>query len=179
MPDQEMVKFEIGIQEVPDQRVLVIREHVRQDEMSTVVPRDIAEVHGYMQELGVGFHGPPICVCPFPDEEGRMLDAEIGWPVAEDVPGRGRIEARTLPATRALVLKHVGPYTALGRSYRLMTEVMQDSGLTATGDPREVYVSNPEEVSDPNDYETLIVWPIGPQGELKPGEKFERRVAAT
>ena len=177
VPEKEMVRFEIGIQDVAEEKVLVIREHVHQDEMSKVVPKDIGEVHAYMQELGLGFHGPPICVCPFPDENG-MLDAEIGWPVAREVPGRGRIEAKTLPATRALVMKHVGPYHAVGRSYRLMSEVMEENGLTAVGDPRELYVTDPEEVADPNDYETLIVWPIGPEGELKPGGKFKRRVEA-
>ena len=75
----------------------------------------------------------------------------------------------TLPATRALVMKHVGPYTALGKSYRLMSEVMEENGLTPADAPREIYVTDPEEVSDPNEYETLIVWPIGPEGELNPG----------
>jgi effector-binding domain-containing protein len=155
----------------------VIREHVQHDEMSTVVPRDISEVHAYVEELGIGFHGPPICICPFPDDDGKLA-AEIGWPVAEDVTGRGRIELKTLPATRAVVMKHVGPYEALGRSYRLLTEVLEDSGITPTDAPREIYVSDPEDVADPNDYETLIVWPIGPEGELKPGGFFKRRVAA-
>jgi DNA-binding transcriptional MerR regulator len=175
VPEKEMVKFEIGIQEVDETKGLVIKEHVHQDDMSEVVPKDIAEVHAYVQELGLGFHGPPICVCPFPNQDGT-LDAEIGWPVPKDVPGRGRIEPTTLPATRALVMKHIGPFTALGNSYRLMSEVMEENGLTPTGAPREIYVTNPEEVSDPSDYETLIVWPIGPDGELKPGDTFKRRV---
>jgi DNA-binding transcriptional MerR regulator len=177
VPEKEMVRFEIGIQDVEEHRMLLIHEHVHQDEMSKAVPRAIAEVHGYMQELGLGFHGPPICICPFPDDDG-MLDTAIGWPVDRDVPGNGRIVPQTLPATRALVMKHVGPYEALSRSYRLMAEVMEENGLTAAGEPREVYVSNPEEVPDPSDYETLIVWPIGPDGELNPGPKFKRRVVA-
>jgi DNA-binding transcriptional MerR regulator len=176
VPDKEMVRFEIGIQDLEEGRALVIREHVPQDELSVVIPKDIAEVHGYVRELGLGFHGPPICVCPFPNEDGTQ-DAEIGWPVATDVPGRGRIELKTLPATRALVMKHVGPYTALGNSYRLMSEVMEENGITPTGAPREVYVTDPEEVSDPNEYETLIVWPVGPDSELrKKGDFFKRRV---
>jgi effector-binding domain-containing protein len=175
VPEKEMVKFEIGIQDVDEVKALVIREHVHQDELPEVIPKDIDEVHAYMQELGLGFHGPPICVCPFPDQDGR-LESEIGWPVANDAPGRGRIELTTFPATRALVMKHTGPFTALGNSYRLMSEVMEENGLTATGAPREIYVTDPEEVSDPNEHETLIVWPIGPEGELKPGDFFKRRV---
>ena len=137
VPEKEMVTFEIGIQDVDEVRALVVREHVHQDEMSEVVPRDIAEVHAYVQELGLGFHGPPLCVCPFPNEDGT-LDTQIGWPVPEDVPGRGRIEPTTLPATRALVMKHVGPYTALGKSYRLMSEVMEENDLTPADAPREI-----------------------------------------
>jgi DNA-binding transcriptional MerR regulator len=170
-----MVKFEIGIEDVTETKALVIKERVHQDEMSEVVPKDIAEVHAYVQELGLGFHGPPLCICPFPGDDGK-LGAEIGWPVADDAPGRGRIELVTLPATRALVMRHVGPFTALGNSYRLMSEVMEENGLTSTGAPREIYVTDPEEVSDPNEYETLIVWPIGPDGELNPGGFFKRRV---
>jgi effector-binding domain-containing protein len=177
VPEQAIARYEIGIDEVDEQEVLVIRERVQQDEMSTVVPKDIAEVHAYLEELGLGFHGPPICVCPFADEEG-MLDADIGWPVAKRVPGRGRIEAKTLPATRALVLKHVGPYEALGRSYRLLAEVIEQNGLQPIGSPREIYLTSPDEIADPNDYETRIVWPIGPEGELRPGGYFERRVEA-
>jgi DNA-binding transcriptional MerR regulator len=179
VPEKEMVRFEIGIQEVDETKALMVDEHVHQDEMSDVVPKAIAEVHAYVQELGLPFHGPPICVCPFPNEDGT-LDSQIGWPVAEDVPGRGRIELKTLPATRALVMKHLGPFTALGQSYRLMSEVMEHHGLTATDAPREIYVTDPEEVSDPNRYETVIVWPIGPEGELKPepGDYFKRRVPA-
>ena len=175
VPDKEMITFEIGIQDVDETKALVIKEHVHQDEMSEVVPNDIAKVHAYLQELGLGFHGPPICICPFPDDDGK-LSAEIGWPVADDAEGRGRVELVTLPATRGLVMKHVGPYTALGNSYRLMSEVMEESGLTSTGAPREIYVTDPEEVTDPNEYETVIVWPIGPEGELKPGGFFKSRV---
>jgi DNA-binding transcriptional MerR regulator len=175
VPEKEMVRFEIGIQDLDEEKVLVIRERVHQDEMSEVVPKDIAEVHAYVQELGLGFHGPPICVCPFPNEDGT-LEAEIGWPVEREVAGRGRIEYKTLPATRALVMKHLGPFSKLGNSYRLMSEVMEENGMTATGAPREIYVTDPEEVSDPNDYETMIVWPVEAGSELKPGDFFKRRV---
>ena len=177
VPEQGMVTFEIGIEDVEETKALVIKERVHQDEMSEVVPKDIAEVHAYVQELGLGFHGPPLCVCPFPDDDGK-LSAEIGWPVPGDVPGRDRIELVTLPATRALVMKHVGPFTGLGEV--VPPDERGDGGERpdAAGAPREIYVTDPEEVSDPNRYETVIVWPIGQEGELnpKPGDYFKRRV---
>src|SRR5262245_25910678 len=58
VPEKEMIRFELGVEDLDAVKVLVISEHVHQDEMPTVVPRDIAEVHAYMQELGIGFDGP-------------------------------------------------------------------------------------------------------------------------
>ena len=80
---------------------------------------------------------------------------------------------------------HAGPayfpdeyiYTELGRSYRLMSEAMERNGLTGIGPPREIYTTDPAQVPDPNDYETVIVWPIGPNGGLESdGDYFFRRV---
>lgn len=45
---------------------------------------------------------------------------------------------------------------------------MERHGLTPAGDPIELYLSDPDEVAGPNDYETRIVWPIGPEGEREP-----------
>jgi GyrI-like small molecule binding protein len=108
--------------------------------------------------------GPPCCRCPFPDAEG-YLDTEIGWPVPDDVEPEPPVEITTYGGTRALVLKHAGPYEELSRSYRLMMEALEEHGLVATGDPVEWYESDPQQVPDPKDYVTVIEWPIGPEGE--------------
>src|SRR5439155_12350095 len=133
-------------------------------------------VGSYLRGLGSPPLGPPFCVCPFPDHEG-ILEPETGWPVAGEVEARPPVEVKTYPAARALVFKHVGPYTALSRSYRLMAEEMEQQGLTPTGEPVEVYWSDPEEVADPNDYVTFIEWPIAEGGEWPPEvDYFRRRV---
>jgi DNA-binding transcriptional MerR regulator len=178
VPEQKdvMVRFELKVDEVPASRALVLRERVRQEELSTIIPRDIESVGEYLKGLGRRPAGPPLCVCPFPDADGT-LEAEIGWLVDGDVPARPPIEATEFPATRALVMRHVGPYEQLARSYRLMAEAMEEHGLEAAGAPREIYESDPQEVADPNDYVTEIVWPIGRGGEFKPsGDKFTRRL---
>jgi hypothetical protein len=77
---------EIGIRDVDEEHVLLIRGRVRQDEMSRVVPERIAEVDGYVEERGLGFNGPPFWVPSAPDDE-RMPTTGIGWPVPSGVPG--------------------------------------------------------------------------------------------
>jgi DNA-binding transcriptional MerR regulator len=170
------VRFALRIEEVPEQQALVVRGQVPQDELSTVIPRDIERVGGYLKELGRRPAGPPLCVCPMPDEAG-LVDAQIGWFVDGDMQAREPIELVTFPATRALVMRHVGPYEELGRSYRLMAEAIEANGLEPVGPTREVYETDPEEVPDPNDYVTEIVWPIGPDGDLAASAPFFKRRA--
>ena len=69
-------------------------------------------------------------------------------------------------------LLSIGRFAKLNR---LMKEVMAANGLREAGDPREVYVSDPAKVVDPAAYETRIVWPVGPEGELgTASDRFER-----
>jgi DNA-binding transcriptional MerR regulator len=163
VPEATRTELELEVREVPARRVAFIRNRVPQDEMTTVVPRDIDRV-AYAIEMRND--GPPFCKCGMPDPEGYFA-TEIGWPVAEDVDAESPVEVTTYPSTRALVAKHVGPYAELGRTYRLMAEAMEKRGLVSAGDPVEWYESDPQQVPDPKDYVTVIEWPIGPEGDAK------------
>jgi DNA-binding transcriptional MerR regulator/effector-binding domain-containing protein len=175
-PDKQMIRFEMSIRDVAPRHGLAVRVRAHVDEMSRVIPQAIDEVHAFLQDAGLGFAGAPFCICPFEDDDGYG-EVTVGWPVAEPHEGGGRIQPVELPSGRAVVYKHIGPYDALGRSYRLVSEVMAEGGLRPAGDPVELYESDPNEVEDPNDYETVIVWPVGPEGELPPAEDtFRRRV---
>lgn len=159
---KDLIKFELEIKDVPERRVAIVRERAQQEELKVIIPAAIDQV---AHAIGMRHSGPPCCRCPFPDADG-YLDTEIGWPVLDDVETEPPVEITTYGGTRALVAKHVGPYEELGRSYRLMTEAMEEHGLVAAGDPVEWYMSDPRQVPDPADYVTVIEWPVGPEGKL-------------
>ena len=175
-PEKDVVQFELDIRDLPEQPVVGTRERTPSGALGTVIPRAIGEVHAYLEELGVRPVGPPITICPSPDDED-MVDIENTWPVAAEVQERGPIRSWTLPPARVLWMRHRGPYERLPASYRLLEEVMAKNGLEPADAPRETYVSDPQEVTDPADYVTEIAWPIGPEGELDRSEDvFTRRV---
>ena len=174
--EQDVVRFELDIRELPEQAVAGTRERAPSADLPTVIPRAIAEVHGYLEELGVSPVGPPIVICPSPDDDD-VVELASTWPVAGEVQGRGPIESWTLPAVRVLWMRHRGPYLRLPDSYRLLEEVMAKNGLEPVDAPREIYVTHPAEVAEPADYVTEIAWPIGPGGELAgTDDVFRRRV---
>jgi DNA-binding transcriptional MerR regulator/effector-binding domain-containing protein len=156
VPDAKQLAPELEVKEVPARRVAFIGERVHMEEMSKVVPRNIDRV---AEAIRMRHAGPPFCKCPAPDEEG-YFETEIGWPIPGDVEVEAPFEVTEYPAATALVLKHVGPYEELGRSYRFMAEQLEERSLTAAGAPVEWYESDPEKVPDPKDYVTIIEWPL-------------------
>jgi DNA-binding transcriptional MerR regulator len=173
VPDATQIEFKLEVKDVPDRRVLLARERADAEGASEVIPRLIMETHARLQDAGGSLAGPPLCVCPFPGEDGTA-ELAVGWPIPDGLDLSG---AETLTGGRALVFEHKGPYTELGRSYRLMSEVMERQGLTPAGDPVEVYLTDPQEVAAPHDYVTSIEWPIAEGGEWPPpNDYFKRRV---
>jgi DNA-binding transcriptional MerR regulator/effector-binding domain-containing protein len=156
VPDATEVTPELEVKEVPARRVVFIAERVHMEQMQVVVPRNIERV---AHAVGMRHVGPPFCKCAAPDEEG-YFETEVGWPVPDDVEVEAPFELAEYPAATALVMKHVGPYSELGRSYRIMAEQLEERGLTGASAPVEWYESDPEQVPDPKDYVTLIEWPV-------------------
>jgi DNA-binding transcriptional MerR regulator/effector-binding domain-containing protein len=156
VPDSTQLAPKLEVKEVPGRRVAFVAERVHMEEMKVVVPRNIDQV---ARAVGMRHTGPPFCKCPAPDEEG-YFETEIGWPVPEDVEVEAPFEVGEYPASTALVMKHVGPYEELGRSYRVMAEELEERGLKPASAPVEWYESDPQQVPDPKDYVTIIEWPV-------------------
>src|SRR5262245_53926949 len=103
------IRFEMKIAQTPERRVALVRNRVKMDDMSKVVPQEIDRA---AQAIGMQHVGPPFLRCPFPDPEG-FIETEIGWPIAEGTQVQPPAEEATYPSVRALVYKHVGPYEEL------------------------------------------------------------------
>ena len=73
-----------------------------------------------------------------------MVAVENSFPVADGVPGRGRIETAVLPACTVLSIEHWGPTTS--STARTALQARGARRARASGDPREIYWTGPEEV---------------------------------
>ena len=156
VPDSAQLAPELEVKEVPARRVAFIAERAHMEEMKKVVPRNINKVARAVDRRHTG---APFCKCPAPDADG-YFETEIGWQVPEGVEVEAPVEVAEYPSSSALVMKHVGPYEDLGRSYRVMAEEMEERGLKPSSAPVEWYETDPQETPDPDDYVTIIEWPV-------------------
>ena len=149
----------VEVKELAPQAVLTIGTRTTPDGLDAVIPESINGVAAYIDELGAKRNGPPFTICPEPEDDGA-IEVAVGWPTAEQLPGHGRVESRVLPGGPVAWAVYRGAYTELTGAYRALYEWIVEHGHETAGEPREVYYTDPDEVPDPADYVTGIVWPI-------------------
>ena len=110
-----------------------------------------------------GVRGAPVAICPC-DADG-VVDLRVGWPVRGTVEPPAPIELVVCSAGRAVVHTYVGDFIGLCDEWRLLWESLHADGIRPRGKPREHYETSPEEVNDPSEHVTRLVWPLGPKEE--------------
>jgi DNA-binding transcriptional MerR regulator/predicted transcriptional regulator YdeE len=149
----------VEVKAVAEQPILAISSRTTPEDLDAEISRSINGVASYMSELGAKRAGPPFTISSDPDAEG-VIEVVIGWPTSERLPERRPIESRVLPSGKVAWAVYRGSYTELSRAYRALYEWIDEQGHEVSGDPREVYYTDPDEVPDPADYVTGIVWPV-------------------
>jgi effector-binding domain-containing protein len=115
---------------------------------------------------GVAPAGPPYA--RYHAWGGDLADVEIGFPVAQAIPGlaalteaaEGEVGGSVLPGGRVAVIVHRGPYMALGDAYGRLHDWIHALGEDDGPGPWESYIDNPAEVDDPTTLRTEIRWPV-------------------
>jgi hypothetical protein len=161
--------FAFSVSEVPEQTFAFVVRRVAPDQIGEFVTGALERVARFAA-LREGVAGPPMSVSSAPDDEGNLA-LKVGFPVPPGTRPEPPIEVRTLPAARAFVHRHAGPYEDLdGDFYGDMYSRMQELGYAPAGAPREVYLGGPY-VCVPV---TEVVWPIASSLRTTPGSSSRR-----
>ncbi len=154
------VDAEISTKDMPAFHALVVRRRISRDGVADALSACLPAVFAYAQESGLAFAGPPFA--RYPQTGMASLVIEGGMPVVDmpDAAPGGGIEMLTVPAGRAVVALHRGPYDGLPDTYLAIESYLDEHGLTASGPPWESYVTDPGEHPDPATWETEVVQPI-------------------
>ncbi len=148
-------KFEVIAH--PDQRVLSIRTHAGMKDLPVILPQSLGAVAQYLCDLGQQPSGAPVVAYYSSDPEMQHMDIEIGYPVAQELPGRGNIQFSEMSGGKAASCLYVGPYNQLRLAYEAIMQWMQAQGHEATGVCYEIYLNDPEQ-TPPEALETQIVF---------------------
>jgi effector-binding domain-containing protein len=73
---------------------------------------------------------------------------------------KGRVKAAVLPAGKAVVAWHLGPYEKLGDTHARIQAYCEEHGLEQRAAPWEEYWTDPGMEPDPSKWRTKIVMPV-------------------
>lgn len=146
--------------ELTDERelpVLSMRVRTAVGNLKNEFGRVYGEIIRYLGEIGETTEGPAFGAYYNLDMEN--LDVEIGFIMQKTVPGKGEIQAGSIPGGKQVSYFYKGAYEEMEPVYNAMAEWMTEQGLIPTGVSYEYYYNSPAEVPI-SELLTKIVFPL-------------------
>jgi effector-binding domain-containing protein len=138
------------------QPAISIREKVKMQDIPQAMGRMFGELMPILQK-DVQCAGPPFAF--YHSWSQNDTDMDVGFPVAGNAVTKGRVKPFQLPATKAVVGMHMGPYDKIVDTYNKMMEWMKTNGYEPADYMWEEYLNSPDEVPVEK-LMTRLVWPI-------------------
>jgi effector-binding domain-containing protein len=155
-----VMPYEVQVKKVPAQHVAAVNKHTSIATIGRDIQEGMAAIWAAIAPKGIQVSGPPFLLMHDAIDEETGGDIEVCVPVPEPFAGEDGVYGREVEATTAATTVHRGPYDEVGPAYHMLTGWVQEHGHEIAGPPREVYLTDPQETSDPADYLTEIQFPI-------------------
>jgi DNA-binding transcriptional MerR regulator len=161
----DLLPYAVSEADLPAVVLAAVTEPVASEHLTTEVA---SLVRRLQQRVGEGRGGEPVVGLypidlpdPCPVTVGVPWEVDSGLPTSV-LPGLRRVE---VPAARVLETVHEGPYDALPLAYAAVFSAAAERSLTPTGEVRETYLNDPQDVS-PAEALTRIAIPVTSQPAL-------------
>lgn len=142
-----------------EQPTLVIRTRAKVGGLQKLIGESYCKLSVYLEELGETLSDVPFVA--YHNMDMQDLDVEIGFPVADPLPGKGEIQSGSIPAGLRIFCMYRGAYTQMEPVYQEMQKWMSDHGYEPEGAAYEHYYNDPE--FPESDLLTKIVMPVKKQ----------------
>jgi AraC family transcriptional regulator len=150
--------YEIEVKQAEPQHVLCIRETTTQEALGSTLGRLFGAVREHLEELDVEPQGPPFA--RYPKFEEDDVEVEAGFPVPGPLAETDEITNDELQGGQLASTWHVGPYETLYKAHAALEAWIEEQNRAPAGAPWEIYWTDPEEVPEPDQWKTEVVWPV-------------------
>jgi len=156
---EQECKSAIEVKNVDAQKAIVIKYDVPSKEVGPSMGKAFEKLYTYIMSNSIAPAGPPFSVYYSFDPNGNTV-FEVGVPVSGAVEGNEELVYKEFPAVKAVSTLYKGAYEDMQPAYGELSNYIASNGLEATGTSWEVYLTDPSQVTDPKDYQTLIYFPV-------------------
>ena len=152
------MSYEVTLDEQAALPTLVVRTRTSVHNLPSALGQAYGAVASYLGGLGQAPAGPPFSAYYNADMED--LDVEIGFPVAQALPGDGAtVQAGRMQGGTVAMCLHVGPYSRIGTAYEALTAWMAENRYEVAGPAYEIYLNDPGETPH-SELQTQVVFQV-------------------
>lgn len=151
------MSYQCELIDLTAQPVLSVRARGAVKDLPAIMGRSYGVLGAYLGRMGQQPAGAPFVA--YYNQDMQNLDLEIGFPVAQALPGQGEIQAGEIPGGKAVRCMHVGPYEKIKPAYEALGKWMQAKGHQGTGVCYEMYLNDPQQ-TPPEKLQTQILFPV-------------------
>lgn len=149
--------YQIKASEEKSQPSVSVRTRSAVTDLPKVIGSVYGEIMGYLGQSGQHPAGPPYVA--YFNMDMQDLDLEIGFPVAEALPGAGRVQPAEVPGGKQLSCIHTGPYNTIEHAYQALMQEVSEKGYNPTGAAYEFYLNDPGDTPE-DKLMTKVVLPL-------------------
>ena len=150
---------ETRIERIRTQATAVVRYTADIDNLGPPMGQALLTVWKHLEENGIPAVGKPFT--RYLSTHGDHFHLESGFSVPGPIAGDKQVGAGELPGGPVARALHVGPYEQLGDTHTAVLGWISEQGHAPGGPIWEVYLTDPNQVEDPADYQTEIFCPLG------------------
>jgi len=145
----ELIGMEPGL-------ALAVRKRANAENFKELINEGYDQLQKYLVGLGKEMSGPPFVAYYMCGEE---FDMDMGFPVAEEIPGTGDLYMCKTPSGKAVTGMYTGSYKGLEQAYGEIFKYIEENSLEPTGVYYDYYLNDPA-VTPEDELETKIVIPL-------------------
>jgi effector-binding domain-containing protein len=149
----------IEVKQVNAQKAIVVRFDVPTSEIGPAMGKAYEKLFGFLGTNSMAPAGPPFAVHYSINPTGNTV-FEAGVPVSSSISGNEEIIYKEFPAMKVVSILYRGPYESLETAYGKLNSYIIANGLEAEKISWEIYLTDPSQVTDPKENQTLIYFPL-------------------
>jgi effector-binding domain-containing protein len=154
------VDYDVAIKDLPAQRFAAVRATTSMDKIGEALSSGWGQIFGSLGAGGAVPSGPPFAIYHSMSAEGGEVEFEACVPTTADVAASAPITVRDEPAMTVAATLHKGAYDQVGGAYEALQTWIAAEGRRIAGPPREIFLTDPAQVTDSAEYLTEIQWPV-------------------
>lgn len=132
---------DIGVLKKNGRHTLSVRARAKVEDLPKLIGESYGEMAAYLKQIGEVLADMPYVA--YHNMDMQNLDVEIGFPVCEELPGKGDIKPGLIPAGKVVFCVYRGAYSEMEPTYNEMAKWITDNGFKPTGLVYEHYYNGP------------------------------------